>query len=78
MDINSAMSTAVTGIKRGMRSVETQAANIASAKTFSHPPEKDVTEPLVYMIEGKNQVEASAKVVRTADEMLGSVLDIKA
>ncbi|MBI5451471.1 MAG: hypothetical protein HY940_08955 [Gammaproteobacteria bacterium] len=68
----------IVGIKRGLNSANTQAAEIASADALIHPPEKDLAQPLVYMITARSQVEASAKVVKTTDAMLGALLDIKA
>ena len=68
----------ITGINRGLASASKQAADIASAGALSHPPEKDIAQPLVYLLNAKTQVEASVKVIKTTDAMLGSLLDISA
>lgn len=71
----SAIGPALSGIQRGFNTARSQAAAIASADALSHPPARDVTEPLIYMMAAKTQVEASVKVLRTADTMMGSLLD---
>jgi hypothetical protein len=38
----------------------------------------DLAESLVALRQGQNEVEAGAKVVKTADEVLGTVIDISA
>lgn len=72
MEINSALSHAVTGIKRGMDGLERNADAIART---SKGDGADVVEPLVESRINKLQAEASAKMVKTIDDTIGSLLD---
>lgn len=76
MEIKSALSYSVSGIYKGMDGLARNAAEIASEKTMTG--ERSVIEPLVYTKLNRLQVEASAKVVNTADEMLGTLLNRRA
>jgi len=73
-----ALNSAITGIMRGTNGVRHNAAEIASADTMRGEHGKDLATPLVEMIGHRSQVEASAKVVKTVDEMLGTLIDIRA
>ena len=71
--------TALQGIQRGMRSMRRNAAEIASPQEASATfPTKDSIRSLVELHQNKNHTLASIKVLQTADEMVGSLLDVKA
>ena len=72
MDINSAFNHAVSGIKHGMEGLDRNADAIAKA---SKGDGADVVEPLVESRINKLQAEASAKMVKTIDDAIGSLLD---
>ena len=72
MEITSAYSHAVNGIKRGMDGLDRNADEIAKA---SKGDGADVVEPLVESRINKLQAEASAKMVKTIDDTIGSLLD---
>lgn len=76
--INSVMNAGVTGIQTGMNSLARSGQQIANANV---PPEQggpdNLTEPLVHQIQAKQQVQASARVVETGAETLGTLIDIK-
>lgn len=74
----SALNNGVTGIQRGMAIAERSAAKIASAENMSSSNPVNVAEPLVDLMIARLQVEASAKVVESVSETIGSVIDIKA
>lgn len=73
------------GIHRGMNMLREDAQEIASASiAHSRDPAQPVSDdvknaqfekPLVELIEDNQQVSASAKVIRTQDEMIGTLLD---
>ncbi|MEI6413265.1 MAG: flagellar biosynthesis protein FlgE [Pseudomonadota bacterium] len=77
--IASPMGSGVTGIQRGFARLEQSATQIASvtANPESSSP-SSFDRPLVDMVRARVDTGASAKVVQTADRMLGSLLDIKA
>lgn len=74
----SALSSGVSGIQRGLNQLNKSASEIASANQLSGEPGKDVSEPLIAMKEAQLQVKAAAKVIKTADDTLGSLLDVVA
>ncbi|MBK8970293.1 MAG: flagellar biosynthesis protein FlgE [Hahellaceae bacterium] len=81
--ISGALQSGLGGIQEGMRRMEKAAGEIARAAqpTNAENPEQksgDLAEPLVELKLYENNVKASAKVVKTADEVLGTLLDIKA
>lgn len=64
------MNNAYMGIQTGLHSLEKNSAKIAS------PNVTDKTEPLVAHKMDANLVETSAKVLKTADEMIGTIIDV--
>lgn len=76
--MSSVVATGLAGVNAGYDMLQRSAETIAKANL----PEKqsgttDLAEPLVTQLEGKNQVEASAKVIESANAALGSIIDIE-
>ncbi|MCP4126260.1 MAG: hypothetical protein GY753_04260 [Gammaproteobacteria bacterium] len=79
MAINSATSSALLGIQRGVQGIRRNASNIASAQNLSgHGPTKDITRSLVEMHENKLYTVANVNTLKTMDQVIGTLLDIKA
>ncbi len=79
MAINSVTNTALQGIQRGLQGLRRNASNIASASNLSgQGSTKDITRSLVEMHENKLYTIASVKTLKTADQVIGTLLDIKA
>jgi len=76
MSIGGVLQTGVQGIQRGVQGVERAASEIAQVSTNSGV--NDVIEPVMDLKLYELSVEASAKVVQTADELLGTLLDTMA
>lgn len=74
MKVDNAMSTAVNGIKRGLDGLERNADEVARA---SKGDGSDVATPLVESKMNQRQVEANVAMVKTMDEVLGTLLDEK-
>jgi len=79
--VDSVLSSGVSGIQRGIETAREAASDIARAGTVE--PENaatvpDLAESAVKLIQSEQQVAASAAVVRTADELLGTIIDTKA
>ncbi len=68
-----AMNRGIQGIQRGMEGAARNAGRIARSGE-NGPPVKE----MVALKENQHLVESSAKVVRAADEMIGTLLDIEA
>jgi hypothetical protein len=72
MEINSAFANAVNGIQRGMQGLERNADEVAKA---SKGDGANIVEPLVESRINSLQAEASARMIKTVDESIGSLLD---
>ena len=71
----SALSAGVLGIQRGMEGLQRDASKIASAETFKNEEATAVAETLANLIVDKQQVAASAKVIKAVDDTIGTLLD---
>lgn len=76
----SVLHTGISGIQRGIRGAAEAADSIA--KTGIEPTNDNVTtdiaEAAVSLMQNEHLVKASARVVKAADDMIGSILDITA
>ena len=75
MEINKGFASAVAGIRRGMEGLDRNASEIASATTGEGA---NVAGALVDSKINKLQVEANVNVIRTMDDVLGTLFDDKA
>lgn len=81
MDIGSLMSTGLQGMQVSQQRLQESATEIAAAGSkpaAAVEPAKDLAEPLVQTKIDRLVFDASAKVVSTADEAVGTLLDTKA
>ena len=81
MNVTSALSSGLLGINRGLDGVQKAASDIAGAGKTDTPEQatgKDVNEALTDLVVEKNAVAASAKVVQSAEETLGTLIDTRA
>ena len=76
MSIGSVLGSGLQGVQRGFTTVNQAADKIAKVNDSSDPS-GDLTESAVSLQQGKIQVQASAKVIETADSTIGSLIDIK-
>ena len=78
--VDSVTSNALQGIQRAQTGMQRNASNIARSTSQLNQPEgsKDLTRSLVELNQHKNAGMASMKVFKAADELLGSLLDVKA
>jgi len=79
MNVNSVLQTGLQGVQNGLEGVEKAATEIVRAGTVNGSTgSNDVVESIVDLKLYERSVKASAQVVRTADEVLGSILDTMA
>ncbi len=79
MAINSVTTSAIQGIQRGLQNIRRNASDIASAQNLrGTTPTKDLTRSLVEMHENKLYTIANTKTLKTADQVIGTLLDTKA
>ncbi len=76
MKISGAFTQAMLGVQRGVDGARENAGKIAQAGQTGDPAA--LVEPLVNLRFNEMQVQASAEVIKTVDEMLGSLLDEEA
>ena len=79
MTINSVLSVGLQGVQRGMQGLQQNAQAIANVGTEEGPSSLgDLAGEIVGLSENRLQVEASVKVLQTAGQTLGSLIDIHA
>jgi len=79
MTINSISNTALQGIQRGLKGIRKNAAEVASAPHMTNKfPTKSLVRSMVELNQSATHTQASVKAFKTSDQMIGSLLDIKA
>lgn len=76
MAVNSVLSAGVQGVQAGLSRATAAAGDIARAGSTGE--NVDLATSLVDLKIGEQQVKASATVIRSADEMLGTLIDVRA
>ncbi|WP_409421228.1 flagellar biosynthesis protein FlgE [Pseudaeromonas sp. ZJS20] len=78
MQIDSAMSYGLQGLGRAQQQVEQGSREIASLPVQSESSQsKDLTQSVMTLQQGQNEAQASARVVKSADDMMGTLIDIR-
>lgn len=75
MNVNSILQTGIQGVQSATQGVERAAKEIVRSGTDGAAGQNNVVEPIVDLKLYERSVQASAQVVKTADEVLGSILD---
>ncbi len=79
MTINSLLGAGLQGLQQSQQNINTAATEIAQVSTSSPlQSSTELAEPLIEMTLEQQVFDASAKVVTTADEMVGTLLDTSA
>lgn len=73
---SSVLATGVQGVQTGMANASDAAGKIARLGTTEK--DGDFVTPMVDLKQSELQVKASAAVIKSADEMIGTLIDIKA
>lgn len=87
--VDSVMASGLQGVQRGVNNAQQAAQNIAETTTQPREQSNNVEragsderpsleESIVELKTSERQVEASAQVVKTADDLLGTIVDISA
>lgn len=76
MTVNSVLSTGVQGVQAGLQRASRAAGDIARFGTTEQ--DGDLATPIVDLKLSELQVKASAAVIKTADEVVGTLIDIRA
>ncbi|HFD80653.1 MAG TPA: hypothetical protein ENK05_09725 [Gammaproteobacteria bacterium] len=75
MKTESILSPAAAGIRQALQSARTHAAQIVSTGRDDQPGA--LVEPLIGLRQDRLQLQASARVLKAADEMIGTLFDQK-
>lgn len=80
MNIGSVVNQGLIGMQRSQTEMARSSLQIAEAGTTqrNNPEKNDLVEPLLNLEIQSHIFEASAKVVKTANETIGTLLNIKA
>ena len=80
MTLSSVMQTGLNGMLNSQSEIQKSAEQIVRAGTVDSDTSTatDFAEPIINMKIEQRVFDASAKIVKTADEMLGTLMDIKA
>lgn len=79
MGVLAVQNEALQGIQRGLDGMRRNASQIASADQLNRAgQETSLAGAMVEMQQNKVQVQASAEVVSAIDEVLGTLIDIRA
>lgn len=74
----SAHQAGLEGVRRGLNDLNRAANEIARNGTTQEPDAASLAESAVDLRVARNQVQASARVIETENEVLGSLLDTRA
>jgi len=69
---------AIAGIQSGFNDLQKNASQIASKSTMEGTSTQSLVEAVVDLKANVQQVSASMKVLKVSDELIGTILDIKA
>ena len=75
MQINSALNAGYTGLQRATQQVDESSSKLAQLAT--KPETVNPTTELVNLMVAEQGGQASLKVVKAADEMMGTLLDVR-
>lgn len=75
MQITNAFNAGVSGLQRSLQQVDDSGLKLAQLST--QPEKIDPTAELVNLQAAEQSGQASAKVVKAADEMMGTLIDIR-
>lgn len=77
-NVGSILQQGLTGLDNSSRSIRESANELVRSGTVERPAATtDIVEPLVNINKQQHLFDASAKVVKLADEALGALIDIK-
>lgn len=77
--VSSSLQSGLNGVHAGMQQFNSSANTIAAQAAQSPGTDLAVlAESMVDLIQAENQVAASAEVVKASDEILGTLLDVRA
>ncbi|GAB1264430.1 hypothetical protein [Aurantivibrio infirmus] len=79
MELGSVLQTGLNGLRHSQNEIAKSANDIVRAGTVDRDESTiiDIAEPIINMQFEQHVFDASAKLVKSADQMLGTILNIK-
>lgn len=77
MSTISPVQSGIQGIQSGMQNLKQDAQEIASNGTTKEES-SNLQRPLIDLVQDKNEVASATKVVKAADETIGTLVDVMA
>jgi len=77
MDVTSISQSALSGISKGVNQANEASQKLAGREQLSGE-NTNATKELIALKEAETQVQISSKVARTANDIIGSIIDMKA
>lgn len=77
MRINDSMNHAFYGLQQGLDKAARAADDVVHS-TIEGGDAQDTVEPLMKLKEAQREVEVNTQVAKASDEMLGTIIDVKA
>lgn len=74
--VNSIHGNALQGIQQARAKMQKNASDIVRANNVNEPSYLDAARSLIELDNNKNAAQASMKVIKTENEMLGKLLDV--
>lgn len=74
-NLSSALYSGVQGYNQGAEKVRQAAVDLSSANNPNREKPININQSAVELISGNLQAEASARVIKTANETLGTIID---
>lgn len=78
MVLSSGFNSALSGVRQGFENLQENASQIANTSVAEEGGQHSLAESLVGLKSSELQIKASLQVVQTLDEVLGTLLDVKA
>lgn len=75
MSVNSILHSGIQGVQSATQGIERAAKDIVRSGTDGAAGQNNVVESIVDLQLYERSVQASAQIVKTADEVLGTILD---
>lgn len=74
----SAISSGLAGIQRGIQQMDRSASAIARMGATTEGGPGELANNMVQLMQARNDVKANVAVVKTADDVLGTLIDTRA
>jgi len=78
MAISSVLNSGLSGIQQGFESLQKNAGHIANTTSTDEGGSQSLVESIIGLKSSVIQIKASMQVVKTYDDVLGTLLDVKA